>query len=563
MTTHKSQFNAWLERLRQRLIRRPNAALSMARSLYNAEPAKTAARQARISTPVPIGEDDPLLAHLEREATAVDLNTLTLDSPALRAAKARGVQLMVPLISQGELVGVLQLGEQMSERNYSSEDRTLLNTIASQAAPALVVGELVREREEQARKRERDEQEMRIAHQIQLALLPKELPQVRGWRITPLYQPARAVGGDFYDFIDLPDGKLGVLIGDVSSKGVPAALVMATTRSILRGAARRQTSPSLVLQRANEILAQEMPRGMFVTCLYVVVDTLTGEVTLANAGHDLPFHRSEDENGQPTGTELMARGMPLGLMPNMQYEEARAVLRRGDTMVMYSDGLVEAHNPAGEMFGFGRVADRVQHAPLINDMNSHLVRELRGFTGEDWEQEDDITLVTLTWTEAMTPLNRDSKPDGDAAPETPRESELMLLDTYIPSAEGNEQLAVSRVLDALQPLALPATLLERVHTAVAEAAMNAIEHGNQFDPAVSARVSVSRAGHKLYIRLTDSGKTALREPPAPNLDAKLAGLQSPRGWGLFLIRNMADEVRDLQDDGQHILELTFYLPIEP
>ena len=100
-------------------------------------------------------------------------------------------------------------------------------------------------------------------------------------------------------------------------------------------------------------------------------------------------------------------------------------------------------------------------------------------------------------------------------------------------------------------------------TAVAEAAMNAIEHGNQFDPAVSARVSVSRAGHKLYIRLTDSGKTALREPPAPNLDAKLAGLQSPRGWGLFLIRNMADEVRDLQDDGQHILELTFYLPIEP
>jgi serine phosphatase RsbU (regulator of sigma subunit)/anti-sigma regulatory factor (Ser/Thr protein kinase) len=499
----------------------------------------------------------------------VEVSTLTLDSPALYAAKARGIQLLVPLISQGELVGVLQLGEQMSERNYSREDRTLLNTIASQAAPALVVGELVREREEQARKRERDEQEMRIAHQIQLALLPKDLPQVRGWRITPLYQPARAVGGDFYDFIDLPDGKLGILIGDVSSKGVPAALVMATTRSILRGAARRQVRPSLVLQRANEILAQEMPRGMFVTCLYVVIDTLTGEVALANAGHDLPIHRSIDASGQTIGTELLARGMPLGLMPNMQYEEAQAVLCPGDTLVMYSDGLVEAHNPAGEMFGFGRVTEQVQRAPQPGDMNSHLVRELHAFTGEEWEQEDDITLVTLTWVESVAPPVRtpieaalDAMKPAQTTGEARDELELMLLDTYIPSAEGNEQLAVLRVIDAVQPLALPQNLIERIRTAVAEAAMNAIEHGNQYDPNVAARVRVSRARSSLYIRLTDSGSAPLREPPAPNLDAKLAGLQSPRGWGIFLIRNMTDEMRDIQEEGRHTLELTFQLPVQ-
>ena len=160
--------------------------------------------------PVEIAPNDPLLAYFQSASEAVDIDALELDSPALRELKAAGVKLAVPLVSQGELIGVLNLGPRLSEQDYSSDDRKLLDNLAAQAAPALRVGQLVREQEAEAATRQRFEQELEVARLIQQHFLPKELPDLPGWQIAAYYRPAREVGGDFYDVIPLPDGRVGL-----------------------------------------------------------------------------------------------------------------------------------------------------------------------------------------------------------------------------------------------------------------------------------------------------------------------------------------------------------------
>ncbi len=190
------------------------------------------------------------------------------------------------------------------------------------------------------------------------------------------YQPAREVGGDFYDFLDLEDGRLGLVVGDVTDKGVPAALVMATTRTMLRAAAQRLFSPGEVLQAGQRRPRyQDIPPNMFVTCLYAILDPESGRLVYANAGHDLPYRRRA---GRSEGAEeLRATGMPLGLMPGMGYEEKEIVLERGESVLFYSDGLVEAHDPRREMFGFPRLQGLVgAHRSGGSALVSFLLSEL-------------------------------------------------------------------------------------------------------------------------------------------------------------------------------------------
>ena len=249
-----------------------------------------------------------------------------------------------------------------------------------------------RSRVAEAQERERIEQELHVARQIQQALLPEATPQLDGWELSTYYEPAREVGGDFYDFLELEDGRLGLVVGDATGKGMPAALVMATTRGMLRAVVQSVESPGEVLARVNEALVAEIPQNMFVTCLYAILDPKSGSLRYANAGHDPPYLR---HHGGGDAEELRARGLPLGLMPNMPYEEKEAVLGVGDNALFYSDGLVEAHNPPREMFGFARlralVAEHAEEGSLVD----FLMEELYSFVGEGWEQEDDITLLTV------------------------------------------------------------------------------------------------------------------------------------------------------------------------
>jgi serine phosphatase RsbU (regulator of sigma subunit) len=235
-------------------------------------------------------------------------------------------------------------------------------------------------------------QELGVARSIQQASLPKEVPQLEGWRISPLYHPAREVGGDFYDFHLLSGGRLGLVVGDATGKGVPAALVMSTTCGMLRAVSQAldSSSPGEMLQRVNEALFPYIPANMFVTCFYAILDPERGNLTYANAGHDLPYLHRDGE-----AEELRARGMPLGLMPGMGYEEKQTILEAGEAALFYSDGLVEAHDPKGEMFGFPRLRELVAEHGEAGSLEEVLLEELYSFVGEGWEQEDDITLLTL------------------------------------------------------------------------------------------------------------------------------------------------------------------------
>ena len=237
-----------------------------------------------------------------------------------------------------------------------------------------------------------DEALLQVARRIQQALLPKEVPTLKDWQISPFYQPAREVGGDFYDFIELEEGRVGLVVGDATGKGVPAALVMATARSMLRAVAHHAESPGDVLRKANDALVSDIPPNMFVTCFYAVLDPKSASLRYANAGHDLPYVRRLGGDG---AEELRVRGMPLGLMPGMSYEEKDIVLETGESVLFYSDGLVEAHDPKGEMFGFPRLRALVAEHGAERSLEETLLEELYSFTGEDWEQEDDITLLTL------------------------------------------------------------------------------------------------------------------------------------------------------------------------
>src|SRR5215207_1835372 len=251
--------------------------------------------------------------------------------------------------------------------------------------------ELAQQRlDHELRERERIEQELLVARRIQQASLPKEVPTLEGWQISPYYGPAREVGGDFYDFFELEDGCLGIVVGDATGHGVPAALVMASARSMLRAVAQASDSPGDALRRVNDPLATDIPSNMFVSCFYAILDPESGSLTYANAGHDLPYlHR----NG--AAEELRARGMPLGLMPGMGYEEKKTILQAGESALFYSDGLVEAHDPTGVMFGFPRLRALIAQHGEERTLGNLLLEDLYSFVGEGWEQEDDITLLTL------------------------------------------------------------------------------------------------------------------------------------------------------------------------
>ena len=311
---------------------------------------------------------------------------------------AEGEKVITWVIGSGthdreRFMGLAPSGERMT-MEYIYVSRVVEGKIVEERgvrdASAVWQQRLQRERIE----RERFEQELLVARRIQQASLPREVPQLEGWEISPLYRPAREVGGDFYDFHLLSEGRVGLVVGDATGKGVPAALVMSTTCGMLQAVSEASdsssSSPGEVLKRVNEALTVRIPPNMFVTCFYAILDPKSASLSYANAGHDLPYlHHSGDCE------ELRARGMPLGLMPGMGYEEEEIELDVGEGVFFYSDGLVEAHDPEGEMFGFPRLRALIAEHAEESSLEDFLLEELYSFVGEGWEQEDDITLLTL------------------------------------------------------------------------------------------------------------------------------------------------------------------------
>lgn len=477
---------------------------------------------------IDVDPNDPLLIFLQTAPGPLEIAALPSYSPAVARMKEQGVQMVVPLVTSGELVGILALGPRLSERTYSRNDKRLLDSLARYAAPALRLGQLMREQEKEARDRERIEQELHVAQLIQQQFLPAELPELGGWHLAAFYRPARTVGGDFYDIIELADGRVMVVTGDVTDKGVPAALVMASTYALLRSTADVVTSPGEVLRRVNELLIPQIPMNMFVTCLVLVIDLKTGETHFANAGHNLPYLRRDG-----VVTQLEARGMPLGLMPGSVYDEHETVIEPGDIVLLYSDGITEQHDASGEMFGFERTAALVAASGSGDDLIDRSVEAL-GVFSTDVEQEDDITLVAL------------HRGRSGGYQDT--------LSFSVPSEPGNERDVMDRVAAVVESGLSPARL-DALKTAVSETAMNAIEHGNRGDATLDVSVLVRRSAEAITVEVGDYGRGRQRDPDIPDLDLKLAGLQTPRGWGLFLIEQLVDRIEEFTDGERHVVRL--------
>ncbi|MEO1287978.1 MAG: SpoIIE family protein phosphatase [Chloroflexota bacterium] len=497
-----------------------------------------------IQESVQIAANDPLMAYLLTNPNIFDVYALKLKSSALTKMREAGVQMAVPLVSQGELIGLISLGKRLSDQAYSIDDKQFLRSLAAQAAPAMRSAQLIQQQKAEAAERERMEQQLKVARVIQQTLLPSKVPVLEGWQMDVYWQPAYSVGGDFYDFIPLEDGRMCIIAADVTDKGIPAALVMASARSILRAATEHLQSPGAILNRVNNTLCPDIPDKMFITCLCIILDPKTGFMHIANAGHNLPYLR---RNGEVL--ELKATGMPLGLLPNMPYDEVDFQILPGDTMLLFSDGIDEAHNPQREMFGFDRLRALVRDHKDGTTLIERLLDELRAFTGPHWEQEDDVTFVLIN-------CNVDN-PMSDPNDSTKNQDKL-LGEIQIPSQEGNEILAMNKVVKLIEALPFPAERIQQLQTAVAEATMNAMEHGNEYDAETPVIIRVYHTATSLTIRILDkSQESMLDERESPDIEAKLAGLQTPRGWGLFLIENMVDKMKSGYTDEGHQLELIF------
>ncbi|MBC8249013.1 MAG: PP2C family protein-serine/threonine phosphatase [Anaerolineales bacterium] len=284
-------------------------------------------------------------------------------------------------------MGLLALGPKASDEVYTSWDRELLSALSDRAATAIAIGQLVN----QIKARERVDQELKVAREIQTSFLPEVCCEIPGFEVAAYWQAAREVGGDFYDFIPLPDGRQGLVIADVSDKGVPAALFMALCRALVRASAVGSPTADEALQRANELILADASSGMFVTLFYAILDPASRKLTYVNAGHNPPILSRRDRMSL-----LRAKGIALGIIEDIELERREVELAEGDVVVFYTDGVTEAINERTEEFGQGRLVEVVVEnrgltaQGLIDKINAAVA----AFIGGE-PQFDDFTLVVL------------------------------------------------------------------------------------------------------------------------------------------------------------------------
>ncbi len=293
----------------------------------------------------------------------------------------------VPLSIKNDMFGVMLIEEAENGRRFRSRRIEIINGIAQQAALA-IQNDLL---QQEMVVRERLETEVQLARQIQQTFIPQSLPTHSAWQLAARWRTARQVGGDFYDVIELPNGKLGLFIADVADKGMPAALFMALTRTLVRAAVIEMDSPADVLRRVNDQLLPDTQSGMFVTAVYGVLDTANGDFTYVNAGHNPPFW----VNGN--GIEKLTRtAVALGVMEQPNMKERTVSLAEGDTLLLYTDGLTEAFSESGELFGDSRLMDALK---VIQSHTAEGVLELVEHRLNEFIESvplgDDLTMLAV------------------------------------------------------------------------------------------------------------------------------------------------------------------------
>lgn len=337
-----------------------------------------------------IEPSDPLIQLLERRAGPIEVASLDLDSPALSALRDARTDFIVPLVSSDGLVGLLAVASKAAHKE-EHRSRDWLFRWSSRAAASLRLAQLIEHRRNEGERRERELRDLEVARLVQRRLLPGGPRTHHQWHVWPYYSSAESIGGDFYDFIELSGGYLGVVAGDVAGKGVSGALGMASARSVIRHVSREAVKPAEILREVNDALVEDLPDGMFVTCAYLVLSPESGRVVCANAGHNPPVLLRSG-----TTRELDVRGMPLGMLPGSVYRDVEISLEPEDALFVYSDGLLEARSH-GNMLGAAGVSGLLhgQRPESAEALIRHTVDGLLQFTGRGWEQDDDITLLAI------------------------------------------------------------------------------------------------------------------------------------------------------------------------
>ncbi len=298
-----------------------------------------------------------------------------------------------PLVIKNDFYGVMLVEETDTARRFRQKRIEIVNSIAQQVALSIQNEQLQRE----MLVRERLEHEVQLARQIQKTFLPQSLPQFPNWELAAVWRTARQVGGDFYDVFELPNRRLGLFIADVSDKGIPAALFMALTRTLVRAAVVDNPSPAAVMRRVNELIIPDNHEGMFVTAVYALLSLDTGELTFANAGHNPPMWLSRSAGK----LELLRRtSAALGIIEGLQVDERTITLQNGDILLLYTDGLTEAFSPTDELFGDARVFETMRSANVsgVNDLLRLLEEKVDEFMGT-LQPSDDLTMLALKRTE--------------------------------------------------------------------------------------------------------------------------------------------------------------------
>ena len=294
----------------------------------------------------------------------------------------------VPIAVRDALYGVMLIEEATGGLRFRARRLEIITGIAQQAALAIQNDMLQKEMVV----RERLETEVQLARQIQQTFIPESLPTFSDWELAARWKTARQVGGDFYDVFDLPDNKLGLFIADVADKGVPAALFMALTRTLVRAAVIEADTPALALKRVNDLLIPDTKQGMFVTAVYAVLDQEKHELTYVNAGHNPPLWIKC--NG--TVERLTRTGVALGAAENVRYEQRVIPLERDDNILLYTDGLTESYNNEGEFFGEERLMAAIQNnlCSSAGDLLDVVEKSLLDFV-QDMPAADDLTMLVL------------------------------------------------------------------------------------------------------------------------------------------------------------------------
>jgi len=340
------------------------------------------------------------IAERKKEVTLYDIEEdpfFEKDRDACRATfRQLAAALIVPLIYEDRLTGFLSLGRKKSGKFYRKEDISLLNTLASQGAVAIENAFLL----EDVIEKERMEEELTIARDLQTSMLPADCPEIPGFELAALSTSAREVGGDFYDFVEMDGCRVGIVIGDVTGKSVSGALVMAASRSVFRMLSEENPAVNEIMNRANRRLKRDVSSGMFVALLYGLLDGNDRTIRLCSAGQTQPVFVSA-RTGEAFLLQTAGDRFPLGILDEARYEETLVPFSPGDSLVLYTDGIVEAMNQKGEIFGFDRLLDIVRES-RARAAGEGLKAIVDGVTAycEGAPQHDDLTVIVIHATEA-------------------------------------------------------------------------------------------------------------------------------------------------------------------